>query len=633
MRRVPWILALILALSAVLPAAALGARPDPKVVVIVGPVGEATDRYLARGEAAAREAERFTPNVVRVFTPNATWPAVKRAIQGASMVIYLGHGNGWPSKYRSSLYPPTQNGFGLNPVAGAGNEAHQYFGEGRIAADVKLAKNAVVLLHHLCYASGNTEPGLPVGTEAEARQRVDNYAAGFIKAGASAVLAEGHIPPAFYVRSILSGKMSIEKIWQSSPSANGNTFTFASKRSSGFTAAMDPDRPGQGFYRSLVVRSGLLPADVAAGATASAAIATGGHADPTLIGSGVTISTPYVKGRLLAGKEATLWIPYTVERRNLPGLTVGVRWDPIDVAEEAPDGAAPDEPAGPAPAVEPASPIASPSESSTPDPSKKPPVNPEKSPTPTATDDLSGDPFAVPETPAPPRSTSSPDPSSDPAAGAPQPPKANDPADARLSLVEPEQVGSVVEPVKVSGGPTRIIVPVTLPTRPGRYRLVATLHDATGVAYDAATQRLLPGLLVRVSGDVGAQYLVGKTATAIAGEPFELRAGVANIGSATWGRQATPGPRLANDALEATLVAHWISLTPGTEAPPADIRFRLPAGLTGGATARATLAGLAPAAPGQYLLVLDVIDPSLGSLAAQGIEPALVRVTVEAAAG
>ena len=93
-------------------------------------------------------------------------------------MVYMGHGNGWPSRYRDDLFPPTQNGFGLNPVAGGSDSQHQYFGEQYAGDQIKLAKNAVVLLHHLCYASGNTEPGLPEGTLAQAKQRVDNYAAG-----------------------------------------------------------------------------------------------------------------------------------------------------------------------------------------------------------------------------------------------------------------------------------------------------------------------------------------------------------------------------------------------------------------------------------------------------------------------
>ena len=63
--------------------------------------------------------------------------------------IYLGHGNGWPSMYRDSLYPPTQDGFGLNPVAGVDDSHHQYFGESAVEP-LHLAPNAVVLLSHLC---------------------------------------------------------------------------------------------------------------------------------------------------------------------------------------------------------------------------------------------------------------------------------------------------------------------------------------------------------------------------------------------------------------------------------------------------------------------------------------------------
>jgi hypothetical protein len=36
----------------------------------------------------------------------------------------------------------------------------------------------------------------------------------------------------------------------------------------------------------------------------------------------------------------------------------------------------------------------------------------------------------------------------------------------------------------------------------------------------------------------------------------------------------------------------------------------------------------APAAPGEYLVVLDVLDPAAGSLAALGVPPGIIRVTV-----
>ncbi len=182
----------------------------PKAVIIVGPVGSLTDAYRADGDKAAKAARAAGATVEKIYSPDATWPRVRDALQGASLVVYLGHGNGWPSKYRKSPWAKTQNGLGLNPEAGAGDKAHQYFGEAYLARDVRLAPHAVVLLVHLCYASGNSEPGLPEGDLATGQKRVDNYAAGWLAAGAEAVLAEGHGGPAYYVRRILAGDGTIE---------------------------------------------------------------------------------------------------------------------------------------------------------------------------------------------------------------------------------------------------------------------------------------------------------------------------------------------------------------------------------------------------------------------------------------
>ena len=48
-----------------------------------------------------------------------------------------------------------------------------------------------------------------------------------------------------------------------------------------------------------------------------------------------------------------------------------------------------------------------------------------------------------------------------------------------------------------------------------------------------------------------------------------------------------------------------------------------------GTSVRVTFELTAPAAPGEYLLVLDVIDPATGSLAAAGVPPGIVRVSVK----
>jgi hypothetical protein len=154
-------IAILAATGATAPVAA--ATRVPKVAVVVGPAGSVTARYRALADSAADVARKAGAEVVTVYSPNATWPRVRQAVEGASIVVYLGHGNGWPSPHRDSLFPATQNGFGLNPVAGGDNSTHQYFGE-KYIRQLHLASNAVVVFSHLCYASGNSEPGVAEGT-------------------------------------------------------------------------------------------------------------------------------------------------------------------------------------------------------------------------------------------------------------------------------------------------------------------------------------------------------------------------------------------------------------------------------------------------------------------------------------
>ena len=107
------------------------------------------------------------------------------------------------------------------------NSTTQYWGEYYLARDVHLAPNAVVLLHHLCYASGNSESGKPAPSPTMARQRVDNMAAGWLRAGARAVVAEGHFGPAWYVQQLFTTHKTIDRIWRDSPTFNDRAFTFA----------------------------------------------------------------------------------------------------------------------------------------------------------------------------------------------------------------------------------------------------------------------------------------------------------------------------------------------------------------------------------------------------------------------
>jgi hypothetical protein len=229
----------------------------PKVVIIVGPVGSSSNYYRSDADAAAAEAARYTSNVVKIYTPKATWAAAKAALQGASVVIYLGHGNGFPSPYGSTFMPDRVDGLGLNPSAGTDDTTTQYWGELYLARDVKLAPNAVVLLHHLCYASGNSESGMTPPTLSQAKQRVDNMAAGWLAAGARAVVAEGHYGPAWYVHQLFTSHQTIDAVWHASPTFNGKAFSFSSARTSGAAAEMDPDGTPNGYWRAVTGWLGL----------------------------------------------------------------------------------------------------------------------------------------------------------------------------------------------------------------------------------------------------------------------------------------------------------------------------------------------------------------------------------------
>ena len=70
-----------------------------KVVIVVGPVESMTSTYIADARALAKQARSYGAAVTEIYSPNATWSRVRPAVQGANLLIYLGHGNGTPSPY------------------------------------------------------------------------------------------------------------------------------------------------------------------------------------------------------------------------------------------------------------------------------------------------------------------------------------------------------------------------------------------------------------------------------------------------------------------------------------------------------------------------------------------------------
>ncbi|MEI7744407.1 MAG: FlgD immunoglobulin-like domain containing protein [Chloroflexota bacterium] len=290
-----------------MPAGAPAARAatNPKVAIIVGATGAVTPRYRADADEVAAQAARYTNNIVKVYSPNATWPKVKAAVKGASIVVYLGHGNGWPSPYTYDPNYTTKDGFGLNyDLNGNGNFTDselKYYGEPSIR-ELDPAPNAVVLLFHLCYASGNAEAGAFEPSVVTARKRIDNYAAGFQAAGFKAVIVDGHSTD-YYIDALFTTRQSMIDLWRNAPNYHGHETDFASVRTPGTQNAMDPDAPGY-YYRSIGGRFDLRTLDVTGAAYSDtsrdpATMVVPGNASPVADASPVYDSVD----TLLAGGE------------------------------------------------------------------------------------------------------------------------------------------------------------------------------------------------------------------------------------------------------------------------------------------------------------------------------------------
>jgi hypothetical protein len=261
------VLAVALALVAL---GGLAANPNPaaaaashaiKVVLVVGPAGSSTAKYIANARRYAAQARSYGARVVELYSPNATWTRVQAAAKGASILIYLGHGNGSPNPY-GPFSAMTTDGLGLNASAGHGNSNVKYWGEYYVRTGIRLAPNAVVILNHLCYASGNSEWGAANPTRAVAMKRVDNYGAGFLRANARAVFADGLGSISYVLAGLFKTDQSIGQIFMSSTrGSRGADFTFSSVRTPGKRAWMDPREPNR-YYRSVIGNLSLTAAAV-----------------------------------------------------------------------------------------------------------------------------------------------------------------------------------------------------------------------------------------------------------------------------------------------------------------------------------------------------------------------------------
>jgi hypothetical protein len=200
--RVRHVLVIVTALATLLAglglAAPARAATPTKVAIIVGPVGEElTPVYISLAETAATAAETRGASVARAYSPDADAEQVLTAVEGANIVIYLGHGVGSPNPYSDHPNPATTNGWGLNGPKARGDHSDSwrdgtlaYYGEAWIAAHAKPAPGWVMIYSNACYAPGASEGFDTPADEATAAARVDAYSRGpLAELGASAFFA------------------------------------------------------------------------------------------------------------------------------------------------------------------------------------------------------------------------------------------------------------------------------------------------------------------------------------------------------------------------------------------------------------------------------------------------------------
>ena len=251
--------AILLTGSTVLRATSVHAAGPMRAVVIVGPVHSLTPHYLEYGREMADAAEQQGMEVTRIFFPNATKDRVKKAANGANLLIYAGHGNGWPSAY-GPFQERTKDGLGLNPMEGPRTTSNvHYYGADWMRDNIQLAPDAVVILSHLSYASGNASSGMPIPSLSVAVQRVDNFANGFLDIGARTVWALGWQPGADVIRALANDDATMDAVFMTryrDPANPRNGWIgwkpgyFDSVRTPGAEIHIDPDASG-GYLRAV----------------------------------------------------------------------------------------------------------------------------------------------------------------------------------------------------------------------------------------------------------------------------------------------------------------------------------------------------------------------------------------------
>ena len=144
---------------------------DPKVVIIVGATHGATAQ-LPRGRRPRRTPRRSSTPRTSSRSTARTRPGRRSRRRSAARRSSSTWATATAGRARTrttrSTRPRTASASTRRP--GTGDNNNKYYGEPYVST-LDLAPNAVVLLNHLCYASGNSEPGDAAPSVTTARKR------------------------------------------------------------------------------------------------------------------------------------------------------------------------------------------------------------------------------------------------------------------------------------------------------------------------------------------------------------------------------------------------------------------------------------------------------------------------------
>jgi hypothetical protein len=232
---------------------------QPLAVIVVGPAAGRTSDHILEAKQIAQQARANGAVVREVYSPSATWTKVKDAARGANLFVYLGRGRGSPGPY-GAFDSRRMDGLGLNQSAGRGHSNVVHYGESYVRRELDLATGAIVILKRVPYAAGSSEPGRANPSLRTAVQRADNYAAGFLAAGASAVFASDRAVGTV-VRDLFRSNLSMRAMFWNSPSTSTRfDAAFRSRRTPGASGLLAPYSPGR-YYQSVVGRLGVTASD------------------------------------------------------------------------------------------------------------------------------------------------------------------------------------------------------------------------------------------------------------------------------------------------------------------------------------------------------------------------------------